>query len=111
MTFTRLVLVLITWAVAHASQAATTGVRGHVTDPDGLALPGVVVTLSTIGSDPQTVASAVTDQSGEYTFDVPDGEYSLAAELSGFEIAKRGVIGRSDVATLDMRLAVASFQD
>ena len=112
MTLRTLGLVLLLLASPCLSEAGATGVRGQVTDPDGLPLPGVAVTLTTVtAGEPQTVASGVTNQSGEYTFDVPGGQYGLTAELSGFQIAKRLIAVDTDVTTVNVSLALASFQD
>ena len=115
MTLRTLGLAVVLCTVARLSAAAGTGISGHVTDPSGLPLPGVVVTLSTVSENPsdapQTVASGVTDQSGGYTFDVPGGQYGLTAELSGFQLVKRAVVVQADVTTVDVSLALASFQD
>ena len=114
MTLRTLGLAIVLCTAARLSAAAGTGISGHVTDPSGLPLPGVVVTLSTVSenpSDAQTVASGVTDQTGGYTFDVPAGQYGLAAELSGFQLAKRVVVVQTDVTTVDVSLVLASFQD
>jgi carboxypeptidase family protein/TonB-dependent receptor-like protein len=113
MTLRTLGLVIILCTVARLSAAAS-GVSGHVTDPSGLPLPGVVVTLSTVSenaSDAQPVASSVTDDSGQYNVDVPGGQYAFTAELSGFQPVKRVVDVQEDVATVDVSLTLASFQD
>ena len=75
----------------------------------------MVITLSSGGESPadaQTVASGVTDQSGSYTVEAPEGRYGLTAEISGFEPARRTVvIPADDVTLVDLSLALASFQD
>src|SRR5580765_2762882 len=115
MSLRTLGLAVVLCTVARLSAAAGTGINGHVTDPSGLPLPGVVITIFTVSENPkdtpQTVANAVTDQTGGYTFDVPGGQYGLAAELSGFQLAKRVVVVQTDVTTVDVSLALASFQD
>src|SRR5262249_46533505 len=113
MTVRTLGLALVLCTVARLSTAAT-GVSGHITDPSGLPLPGVVVTLSSVSENPgdtQPVASSVTDDSGQYTFDVPGGQYGFTAELSGFQTVKRVVDVQEEVATVDVSLSLASFQD
>jgi hypothetical protein len=121
MTLRTLGLTIVLCTFARLATAAGTGVSGHVTDPSGLPLPGVVVTLSTPNDNPATaddksaeahaVASSVTDENGEYTFDVPDGQYDLTTDISGFQPANRAVVVQDGVTTVDVSLALASFQD
>jgi hypothetical protein len=114
MTLRTLGFALMLFAMTRVSAAGATGVRGHVTDPDGLPLPGVAITLtagSDTGGEGHTVASGVTDQNGDYTFDLPLGQYGLTAELSGFQFTKRIIVVQADVTTVDVSLALASFQD
>ena len=51
-------------------------VRGRVTDPDGLPLPGVVVTIaaSTAPSSPTPPNTAVTDSQGAFAFEATAGD-------------------------------------
>jgi hypothetical protein len=115
MSLRTLGLAVVLCTIASFSAAADTGINGHVTDPSGLPLPGVVITISTVSENPndasKTVVSGVTDQTGGYAFDVPGGEYGLTAELSGFQLVKRAVVVQTDVTTVDLSLALASFQD
>lgn len=114
MTLRTLGVLIALSLAAHASQAASAGIRGRVTDPAGFPLPGVTVTLSRAGdsaADAPTLASAQTDQHGDYSFEVPAGQYALTVELSGFQIARRVVAVETDVTTTDITLALAPFQD
>jgi len=107
--------VLIALSLAsHVTQAASAGIRGRVTDPAGFPLPGVTVTLVRAGdnaADAGALASAQTDQHGDYTFDVPPGQYTLTVELSGFQIVRRPVAVETDITTTDITLALVPFQD
>jgi len=116
---------LCTFTLARVATAAGTGVTGHVTDPSGMPLPGVLVTLSAPASTPaehsattddksaedRAVVSSVTDENGEYTFDVPDGQYDLTTDLSGFQPVNRLVVVQNGVTTVDVGLTLLSFQD
>jgi hypothetical protein len=66
--------------------AQTTGsIQGDVTDPDGLALPGVTVKL-TGDAIPGGERVAVTDAQGLFRYGaLPPGRYSLSASLAGFK--------------------------
>src|SRR5262245_47642259 len=105
---------LFFFMTAHTTLAAASGVRGHITDPSGYPLPGVTVTLSGVSANPgsaNSAVSAVTDQHGENSFEVPEGQYALTSELSGFPEAKRVVDVDTSVVTTDISMALASFQD
>src|ERR1700682_5164055 len=55
------------------SSAAMHPVRGRITDPAGLPLPGVVVTLVPAFMGPSL--TAVTNEAGVYLVDAPAGRY------------------------------------
>lgn len=70
-------------AMAVASAQETTGtLTGKLSDGQGLALPGVTVTIT----GPQGAKSFVTDAEGQFRapFLVP-GSYDVRAELEGFK--------------------------
>ena len=103
-------LTIAAWLVTIAAAAApSTAVHGRVTDPDGLALPGVSVTL--ISAD-GSVATATTDKAGEYHLDVASGRYRLRAELPGFQpvLLPSIPIGTEPVVA-DVKLSLQSFTD
>jgi hypothetical protein len=59
-------------------------VTGRVTDPNGLAVPGVTVTAS--NSQTREIATSVTTAEGSYTIPfLKPGIYTVAAELGGFK--------------------------
>jgi outer membrane receptor protein involved in Fe transport len=90
---------LVIWLVAHGAAMAQTSVngsiRGLITDEQGAVLPGVTV----VATSPTVAGSflAVSDSAGLYRLiDLPPGEYTLAAELSGFsKLERRGVLVRA----------------
>ena len=80
---------LFATAAPAAAQGVQTGtIRGVVHDDQGLAVPGVTVTVtSTALQGPRT---AVTDTTGAFAFpSLPPGPYSVSFELSGFAPVKR----------------------
>src|ERR1700681_664066 len=79
------------------SSAASQTVRGRIADPAGLPLPGVVVTLVPVSTDPSL--TAVTNEAGVYLVDAPAGRYRLRAELAGFQPVERAdiVVAREPV--------------
>ncbi len=105
---TLLVSALAILAVAGVSFAADFTVRGRITDPEGLPLPGVTVTLT--GPDGR-VQTAVTDGTGAYAIAAPAGSYHLKAQLDGFQPAERSVDLRAADVAMDLTLALAAHQE
>jgi hypothetical protein len=92
MRLTRLGLLLVLVGmglVVPASAQSTTGtIRGHVSDAQGLALPGVMVTVTS--PNLQGTRSTVTSDNGDYIVSLlPAGAYAVAFEISGFERLQR----------------------
>jgi outer membrane receptor for ferrienterochelin and colicin len=87
-----LAVLLLAGTVHGWAQETTGAVTGRVTDAQGLAVPGAVVTLT----GPQGSKSAVTDPEGR--FSVPllvPGTYTAKAELPGFKsVQQQNVIVR-----------------
>ena len=84
-----LAYLLCTLAVPLFAQGTQSGtVRGTVRDEQGLAVPGVTVTVSSPAL--QGVRSATTNSEGGYTFaTLPPGDYTIRVELSGFGTVER----------------------
>lgn len=78
-----LALVGLVWTTPALAQSGTATLSGRITDPQGLALPGVTITLtSRATSESRTV---VTNDSGRYRMTaLSPGHYDLVLELSGF---------------------------
>ena len=92
------------------AQSSNTGaIRGHVTDPQGGAVPGAEISVT----GPATKA-ARSDGNGSYSFDglVP-GTYALTATKKGFEAYGDGAIAvtASGATVLDIRLEVAAIAE
>ncbi len=69
--------------VTFAQTAATGAIRGTITDDEGVALPGVEVTVTSPALQGQRVA--ITSDKGTYHFMVlPPGVYNVTAKLQGF---------------------------
>src|SRR3954468_20635133 len=72
------------------AQSTTGTIRGHVNDAQGLALPGV--TVSVTSPNLQGTRAAVTAANGDYVLTLlPSGTYTISFELSGFQRVTRTV--------------------
>jgi hypothetical protein len=82
-TIIPLLVVLMLWSTGAAfAQLSTGNLYGEVIDEPGEALPGVIVTLTGIGT-PSLVQ--VTNANGQFRFEsLPPGNYLLTMELDGF---------------------------
>ena len=84
------VLLLLLAAPVFAQGEQSGAVRGRIASSDGLALPGVTITVESPSL--QGVRSAVTDVNGVYSIPgLPPGDYVVRFELSGFAAAQRKV--------------------
>ena len=84
------VLLLLISATAFAQGEQSGAVRGRIASSDGLALPGVTITVESPSL--QGVRSAVTDVNGVYSIPgLPPGDYVVRFELSGFATTQRSV--------------------
>lgn len=76
--------VLLVLPQVAGAQSTTGTVFGHVTDGQGLALPGVTVAISS--PNLQGVRTAITSEIGDYAISaLPPGNYTLTFELAGFQ--------------------------
>ena len=76
------ITILVVLTTTHA-QSNTGIIRGTVTDQQGLAVPGVTVTVTSPALQGQRVV--VTDAQGLYSIPaLPAGTYTVRYELSGF---------------------------
>lgn len=84
--------------------------EGKVTDPKGAAVVGAKI----VATDPVTgqAFTATTDNQGHYTVNVPPGTYTVVVSATGFSESRREAvkIGDGAVATLDLKLEIASVE-
>lgn len=97
-----------------AYAAAQTGgtLQGRIVDDQGLALPGVTVTLRNVETG--WTRTDVTDEQGWYRAPVlPPGIYAMRAELSGFApaINERVPLTLGQELTVNLTLRVATLQE
>src|SRR5215831_15221276 len=102
MTVTMLLLTPLAGA-----QSTTGTIFGHVTDGQGLALPGVTVAVSS--PNLQGVRTAITSEIGDYAISLlPSGNYSVTFELAGFQKQEmKAVLAPTQTMPLDVALGHA----
>lgn len=99
-------------AVWAQTQATSGNLQGVVTDPDGQPLPGVSITVTS--EDTGRVRTSVTSVTGTYRVPLlPPGEYTLRAELSGFQPVEfpNIRIALGSAVDVDVSMQVASVQE
>jgi hypothetical protein len=99
-------------AAGLAAQGNPTGtLSGHVTGPDGLAIPGVLVTAASRVL--QGVRTATTSANGDYIIPfLPAGTYDLTFELQGFQTVRRTTnLTMAETLPLDITLTVATVSE
>ena len=96
---------------AAAAQTTTGTISGRIVDSQGLALPGVTVTVA--GPNLQGTLTVVSTDNGDYTIPrVPPGTYTVTFELSGFQRQEKpATIALSQALTLNTALGPASLTE
>jgi outer membrane receptor protein involved in Fe transport len=106
-------VVLASLAIAAPASAQTGGtLLGSVVDDQGLALPGVTVTLTNVETG--WTRSIVSDDQGRYrAAALPPGIYAVKSELSGFATAVRDrvMLALGQELTINMTMNVATLQE
>ncbi len=94
-----------------AAQTTTATIAGRIVDSQGLALPGVTVTVA--GPNLQGTLSVVSTGNGDYVIPrVPPGEYTVTFELGGFERQQKAVVvALSQALTLNAALGPAALTE
>ena len=101
-------LLAVLVAVPAFAQGTTGTLQGNVSDQQGLALPGVTVTVT--NAETGFSRSAQTDALGEVRIAaLPIGRYDVKADLSGFagQTRKGVVINVAATTTVDLKMSVA----
>lgn len=97
---------------AFAQGNPTGAIEGRVTDQDGLALPGVLITVAAPAL--QGVRTTVSSANGDYLLPfLPPGVYEVSYELAGFRAARRENVAVviAETRRLDMSLGVAGVNE
>src|SRR5919199_5447 len=101
---------LFAGAVTAHAQATSGTMRGRVVDAQGLAVPGVAVTVT----GPQGAKTSVSDTDGR--FNIPfltPGTYSVRAELQGFKAVERKdiIVGLGQTVDLPIQMQVGGLAE
>ncbi len=87
-TWLLMAVALLGVAAGAAAQTTNGTISGHVSDQQGLALPGVTVNASS--PNLQGIRTVVTTENGDFVLSLlPSGTYEISFELSGFERVKK----------------------
>src|SRR4051812_29245868 len=116
-SWSRYLLLLLLIVTSHTralagAQAVTGTILGRITDGSGAIVPGVTVTLTNTGTRLTRVVT--TDTNGEYTApSLPTGDYSVAAEISGFKTVTMSNVelGVDQHVRIDLKLEVGALTE
>jgi hypothetical protein len=103
---------LVASASALAQQSASSGFVGQVVDSSSAAIPGATVTITNLGTNAQR--TAVTDEEGRFLIPgLPPAQYSIKAELQGFQAAEIKTIAlrQGETARPTLTMGVANVQE
>lgn len=99
MSFTRLVLLIVTLAAPALPQTTFATITGNITDSTGAVIPGAKVTATHLESN--YVYNAESNSAGNYTVaQLREGDYSLRIQAPGF---KEAVLPKLPLVSLDVR--------
>ncbi len=90
----------------------TGGIRGKITDPDGLALPGVTITAASPAL--QGVRTVVSNDQGDYIIPfLSPGAYTVTFELAGFRTEQREALTVviAETRQIDIKLPLAGIAE
>ena len=93
------------------AQSTTATIYGRVVDAQGLALPGVTVSVGS--PNLQGTRTAVTTEHGDYILTLlPPGSYTITFDLTGFERRQETInLAPTQEAPIDVSLGVAPFTE
>jgi len=96
---------------AVAGQITTADIVGRVTDATGAVLPGVTITVESVGT--HDIRSLPTNETGDYVFNLlPIGTYTVKVELPGFTSqSTRVTLSAGDRVRFDAKLSVGQVAE
>jgi hypothetical protein len=108
--FPRLTVLLLGVAGALLAQTDRTTLRGTVTDPSGLVIPGAQITIEEVGTNIEA-RRLTTDQNGNYEAPaLKPGTYKVQVDATGFRkfVADAVLLDAGQVRRLDVSMQVGS---
>src|SRR5207247_8379743 len=93
------------------AQTETGRITGHVTDPQGAAVPGATVTATNVSTG--ATRTTVTDETGSYVIaNVLAAPYEVSVQLQGFKTStKRVTLPVGFTATVDTKLELGALTE
>ncbi|HSK07952.1 MAG TPA: TonB-dependent receptor [Vicinamibacterales bacterium] len=110
--FLLVALIALAAAASAYAQGNPTGViRGVVSDPDGLPIPGVTVTVASPAL--QGTRTVITSANGDFIIPfLPPGEYVVTFELEGFATQKQTIgVAMAETRPMQLKLALATVTE
>jgi hypothetical protein len=110
--WSRVAFLSLCTSLALLQAQSTTSLRGTITDPQGAALVGAVVTLTSPANS--LSRQGVSNDSGEYQFlQIPPGAYQIKAEKPGFSVLTRSGLTLlvNTPATLDLKMELGQASE
>jgi hypothetical protein len=107
-----LVGVILVLAFSAFSQEFRATLTGHITDPNGAAVPGAKVTVTNLQTN--EAKEAVTSDDGNYTVPLlQPGRYSVTVEAQGFSkaVSDQVELHTADKATMDITLQIGALEN
>ena len=101
---------LVGWLAVGVAHAQTASLEGRVTDTQGAAIVGALVTAATSVTAAPTVTT--TDATGSFRFpSLIPGSYTVTFTIAGFQVERRDevVLDADDTRALDVELVVGGF--
>src|SRR5215470_7158690 len=110
-TWLLLAVALLAFAGVATAQTTNGTISGHVSDAQGLALPGVTVNASS--PNLQGVRTVVSSENGDYVLSLlPSGTSTVSFELSGFQtVCKTVSLAPTQVLPVDATLGPAAITE
>src|SRR5215471_20523285 len=112
MQATRILGLLLLCAVAVTAQTNRGGINGTVTDPNGAAVPGAIVTITNIGTG-KTLTLTTSDAGAFFASSLEPVTYNILVEAPGFKkaVVEHLKVDTASIATANVRLETGGVSE